>query len=206
MRMAENDVRWLWQHQPLLATGLKTTKIAGTLALSAYYDGRSRRVVSNRYHSPQSHETYIADQFAIKIRLDSLDSNGWPKVNEIGMRHKSIARRCGIPIEDLHFYRNGDACLGFSIRGIHLSRWRPLCQNLSSLSSIAGIRRLLWIDGDANRSVARVFTRWGRASRAPRRYTSTLSGSPDYLTGALDTSRLAVLGRRKSVSTAASRR
>lgn len=206
MRMAESDVRWLWQHQPLLATGLKTTKIAGTLALSAYYDGRSRRVVSNRYHSPQSHETYIADQFAIKIRLDSPESNGWPKVNEIGMRHESIARRYGIPIEDLHFYRNGDACLGLSY---------PWDTPLTLETFVSGLvepffYRLAYVDlyglTAARNDLWPEYSHGGEGLREHQEDVRRLSGSPDYLTGALDTSRLAAVGRRKSVSTAASRR
>ena len=114
MRINEAGVRWLWQHQPLLARGLRGAKIVGTLELSAYYEGHSHRVVSNRFHSPQSHETYIADQFAIEISLDVPDSTGWPKVKEVGLRHQSIARRYGVPVEDLHFYRNGEACLGLA--------------------------------------------------------------------------------------------
>ena len=111
------------------------------------------------------------------------------------MRHKSIARRCGIPIEDLHFYRNGDACLGFSYPwDTPLTLETFVSELVEPFFYRLAYCRLLWIDGDANRSVARVFTRWGRASRAPRRYTSTLPGSPDYLTGALDTSRLTDIG------------
>ena len=114
MRISEGSVRWLWQNQPLLARGYRASKIAGTLELSAYYEGHSRRVVSSRHHSPQSHETYIADQFAVEIRLDVLDSNGWPRVREVGLRHQAIARRYGVAIDDLHFYPNGEACLGLA--------------------------------------------------------------------------------------------
>ena len=109
-----SDVRWLWGHQPLLATGLSASKVAGVLEISAYYDRDARRLVTGRHPDVRDHDTFISDQFAIDIRLNASDSNGWPKVYDIGMRHRKIAKRCGIPVDDLHVYPGGYACLGLT--------------------------------------------------------------------------------------------
>ena len=144
--------------------------------MSGYYDSHSRQVVSNRFHSPRSHETYIADQFAIEINLDALDSTGWPRVKEVGLRHQSIARRYGVPVEDLHFYRNGDACLGLAYPWDPLLTLENLVQGLvEPFFYRPSLCRHLWFDCGAERSVARVLTRRGRSSRALRGCTTILS-------------------------------
>ena len=206
MRISEAGVRWLWQNQPLLARGYRASKIIGTLEVSAYYEGHSRRVVSNRYHSPQSHETYIADQFAIEIRLDVLDSAGWPKVKEVGLRHQSIARRYGVPVEDLHFYRNGDACLGLAYPWDPALTLENLVEGLiepffyrlayADIYGLTAARNDLWPEYSHGMAGHR------EHSEDVRRF-SALS---DPLSGVLDTSRPVKARRRKPMATASSSR
>ena len=199
LRIDESDIRWLWEHQPLLASGLSTSKIAGTIEISAYYDGHARRVVSNQYHSLHSHQSYIADQFAIEIRLDSLDSNGWPKVKEVGFRHQSVARRYGVPVTELHFYRNGDACLGLAypwdppltLENFVEGLVEPFFYRLSyaDIYGLTAARNDLWPEyshGSAGRQEH--FEDIRRLSRLS-----------DYLSGALDTSRSVKATKRKIV-------
>ena len=112
MNITSNDLWWLWKHQPLLTLGAGASSVHGTLRVSTYYDSQSGRIVSGRRLTALSHRTFVFGQFEIKIRLDALDANGWPKVFEAGMLHRSIAKRHAIQVADLHFYSSGYACLG----------------------------------------------------------------------------------------------
>ena len=113
MKITPDDLWWLRLHYPLLSTRMSTSRVIGTLEISAYYDKEVRRLFTRRNLFARSYGTFVADQFSIEIDFDRGDINGWPTVYEIGMRHQSIAKRYKIPVEDLHFYRTGNACLGF---------------------------------------------------------------------------------------------
>ena len=106
------DLKWLWKRHPLLSVEMKISTIKGTLRLSSYYDKVSNKLVSGDALSIGGNDTFIADQFLIEVDLDNFDSNGWPKVYEIGSRHRVTAKRFAIPVSDLHFYPQGYACLG----------------------------------------------------------------------------------------------
>ena len=112
MNIIGDDLCWIWKHQPLLTPGLENSSVHGTLRVSTYYDRESGRVVTGRGLTVLSHRTFVSAQFEINIRLDVLDSNGWPKVFDAGMRHWWIAKRHEIQVADLHFYPSGYACLG----------------------------------------------------------------------------------------------
>ena len=114
MKLALDDVQWLEKHHPRLAAGLNAPAVLGTLEISAYYDAEARKIVAGRHFAIGRQDTFIVDQFVINMRLDEKDLNGWPKVYEVGQRHRSIAAREGIPTADLHFYAEAYACLGFS--------------------------------------------------------------------------------------------
>lgn len=112
MDITSSDLWWLWEHHPLLSPRLSASEIVGTLELSAYYE--AGRMVTGRHPAARSRETFVADEFAIRIDVDAADINGWPKVYEIGFRHSFVAKRYRVPLADLHFYPTGYACLGFS--------------------------------------------------------------------------------------------
>lgn len=114
MHLTLDDVQWLEKHQPRLAAGLIAPAVVGTLDISAYYDKETRKIVTGPHFAFGRQDTFIAAQFVIDIRLEEKDNNGWPKVYEVGQRHRSIAVREGIPAVDLHFYGDGHACLGFN--------------------------------------------------------------------------------------------
>ena len=113
MRITYDDLWWLRLHYPELSTKLSTAGVMGTLEISACYDSETRRLFTSRHATARSHDTFISDHFSIEINFDVADVSGWPKVYEIGMRHRSIARRQRIRVEDLHFYPTGEACFGF---------------------------------------------------------------------------------------------
>ena len=113
MILTHGDYQWLCKNQPLLIPGLDTAGGEGTLEIAAYFDGDSGRIFAGNHLNAQSHDTYIADRFYIRIDFEPGGLNTWPKIYEIGQRHRTIARRYGIPIDDLHFYPTTEACLGF---------------------------------------------------------------------------------------------
>ena len=111
MKLTFADLKWLWENHPLLQYEGKSQKIAGGLNIRAYFDAKSGQLKVGGGSANQNHPTFIADTFAIEIRLNSIDANGWPKVHEIGFRHTNIANSYQIPTEDLHFYPDGSCCL-----------------------------------------------------------------------------------------------
>ena len=113
MNITQKDFWWLCKHQPLLTAGLNIERAEGTLEVSAYYDRDVGRVFSGKHITAQSHDRFVTDRFAIRIEFDTGNLAGWPRVYETGLRYRSIATRYNIPIEDLHFYPTGEACLGF---------------------------------------------------------------------------------------------
>ncbi|MCY3545134.1 MAG: hypothetical protein OXH22_14020 [Chloroflexi bacterium] len=116
MILKRSDVQWLWKRHSLLSAEMKASTIRGTLSISSYYDRETNKLISGDGLSIGRNETFIADRFLIEIHLDDVDSNGWPKVYEVGFRHRVIAKRNAIPEADLHFYPQGYACLGLSHR------------------------------------------------------------------------------------------
>lgn len=114
MKVTWNDVQWLRKHQPRLAAGVGVPQVVGTLEVSAYYDREDQQIATGRRFGVGDHDTFIADHFVIDIQLNAKDRNGWPKVYDVTKRHRSIARRYGIPVADLHFYSDGHSCLGLT--------------------------------------------------------------------------------------------
>lgn len=114
MNVTHEDLWWLSKRHPLLSPRANASKVEGTLEISAFYERDAGRLFSSRHPSARTHDTFIADRFAIRMEFDVGNTDKWPKVYETLLRHQSIARRHKIPVEDLHFYRSGDACLGFA--------------------------------------------------------------------------------------------
>ena len=114
MIVKRSDVQWLWKRHPLLSAEMKASTIRGTLCLSSYYDKEANKLISGDALTIGRNDTFIADRFLIEIHLDDNDGNGWPKVYEIGSRHRATAKRYAMPVVDLHLYPEGYACLGLS--------------------------------------------------------------------------------------------
>ena len=114
MNLTLDDVQWLEKYYPNLVTGFNAPAIIGYLEVSGYYDRNTQKLVNGRRFEIGGQDTFIADRFFIYARLDEKDHNGWPKVYDVEKRYLTIAAQHRIPMDDLHFYRDGHACLGFS--------------------------------------------------------------------------------------------
>ena len=111
MKITDKDIEWLELYFPNLQYNSSTSKIVGELGFCAAYQKASRELIIG--DSARKENRFIRDVFEIKIDLKTFDANGWPRVYEVGDRHRQIANKCNIPIIDLHFYPNdGMCCLG----------------------------------------------------------------------------------------------
>ncbi len=116
MRLDISDVEWLARTFPDLRYDPAVRIIAGDLAFCAAYDSSSGKVLIGEDSAGRRLSSFLRDAFSVKIDLDSADSNGWPRVYEIGRRYVDIAARQGVKVIDLHFYDTGACCL--SIRRV----------------------------------------------------------------------------------------
>ena len=111
MKITDKDIEWLELYFPNLQHESDSQKIAGELDFCAAYDNESGEVIVD--NSARQEDRFIRDVFEIEIYLRVYDRNGWPKVYEVGERHRQIARKWNIKIIDLHVYPNdGMCCLG----------------------------------------------------------------------------------------------
>ena len=110
MKVNDKEIQWLKSYFPNLQYEAKTQKIVGELDFCAYYDKASKKLITGNGDKDRERNTFIRDVFEIEIRLDSIDSNGWPKVYEIGGRHRKIAKKCKVKIIDLHIFPHDSAC------------------------------------------------------------------------------------------------
>ena len=117
LKLAARDVEWLASVFPSLWYERETQKIVGELSLCACYEEATGRVTIEYFEVDQrirQSRRFLCDAFEIEIRLDSksVEANGWPRVYEVGGRHKEIAKRCGVATTDLHINLDGSCCLG----------------------------------------------------------------------------------------------
>ena len=154
MIIDRSDLLWLWNRHPLLATGMKASTIKGTLSISSYYCKEDNKFISDDVLRIGRNDTFIADRFLVEIHLDDVDSNGWPKVYDVGLRHLATAKRYTIFATDLHFYPQGYACLGLlypaeppsTLRYFIVGLVEPFFYRLSYIDhyGIAAARADLW--------------------------------------------------------------
>ena len=115
MKITDSDLRWLRSNFPNLYYEANSQKILGELGFCAVYDNESGKITI----ADLTEETdfLIRDVFEVEICLDELDMNGWPKVYEVSEKYHRIAKKCEVPIIDLHIYPDdGACCLGITYR------------------------------------------------------------------------------------------
>ena len=115
LSLSQAELEWLASEFPDLRCDSEAALIEGELELRAAYDGEAGKLLIGSDDATVSMESYLCDSFSIKIELDSLDQNGWPKVYEVGGKHERIAERERIDSFELHLYPDSSCCLGLQL-------------------------------------------------------------------------------------------
>lgn len=159
MRLTNHDIEWLEFVHPSLQYRQQAQRITGELDFYARYDSPSGKLQIKDFERDdfiRESNDAISDVFEIEIRLDpeSIGSNGWPKVYEVGGRVRSIADKWNIAPVDLHLYEDGACCLGIRYaqeRNLTLERFLhelvlPFFYRLSYVDrfGLYAARRKLW--------------------------------------------------------------
>lgn len=110
IKITDKEIKWLESCYPNLQYNTTSQKIVGELDFGASYDKESGKLRINRDDENRERDSFICDVFDIEICLNSIDSNGWPKVYEVAGRHSKIAEKYNIEVIDLHFYSDDGAC------------------------------------------------------------------------------------------------
>ncbi len=108
MKISTDEIKWLNRHFPNLQYDEKCRKIIGELDFCAVYDDKARKVIIGNFADEIGF--LIRDVFEVEICLEDLDMNGWPKVYEVGKRHREIAQKCNVNIIDLHINPEDNTC------------------------------------------------------------------------------------------------
>ena len=112
MRPSTSDLEWLNRCFPGLLYDANTNEIAGEIAFCAVYDSGIDRVRIGNDDAHQRLASFLCDSYSLRIDLNSIDRNGWPRVYEAGGRHQAISTKHNVDAIDLHFYPDGSCCLG----------------------------------------------------------------------------------------------
>lgn len=110
IKITDKEIKWLESCYPNLQYKAKAQKIVGELDFGASYDKESGKLRIDHDDENRKRDAFICDVFDIEIYLNSIDSNGWPKVYEVAGRHSKIAEKYNIEVIDLHFYSDDGAC------------------------------------------------------------------------------------------------
>ena len=97
---------------PGLLYDKNANEIAGEIASCAAYDSGIDRVRIGNDDAHRRLASFLCDSYSLRIDLNSIDRNGWPRVYEVGGHHQTISTKQNVDAIDLHFYPDGSCCLG----------------------------------------------------------------------------------------------
>ena len=112
MKPSTSDLEWLTRCFPGLVYDEDANEIAGEIAFCAAYDSRIDRVWIGNDDASRQLVSFLCDSYSLSIDLNSIGSNGWPRVYEVGGRHQAISIKHNVDTIDLHFYPDESCCLG----------------------------------------------------------------------------------------------
>ena len=112
MRPSTSDLEWQTRCFPGLLYDKNANEIAGEIAFCAAYDSGIDRVRIGNDDAHRRLASFLCDSYSLRIDLNSIDRNGWPRVYEVGGRHQTISTKQNVDAIDLHFYPDGSCCLG----------------------------------------------------------------------------------------------
>ena len=125
MKLRAADFEWLARSFPDLLHDAESNILVGEVGFRADYEPTQGKLrMGNEADRDSSY--FLCDAFSVKIELDSLDSNGWPKVYEVDGRHVDMSERQAIDVIDLHFFDDSMCCLGIGSgaeRGMTIDRF-----------------------------------------------------------------------------------
>ncbi len=114
MRLSGSDTDWLAREYPGLRLNPSSDKIEGELTFHAAYESCSGKVWMGDDTLNRGRPHFLCDTYSIQVELDSIDANGWPKVRETGGRFLKVAKKERVKPIDLHFYSDGQCCMGIN--------------------------------------------------------------------------------------------
>ena len=111
MKLRPEDHQWLIRNYPDLLHDAEAKILVGEIGFRADFDAAAGKL---RIGDDADRESpfFLCDYFLVRIELDTLGREGWPKVFESGGRRLEIAERIGVDVIDLHFYGDHSCCLG----------------------------------------------------------------------------------------------
>ena len=112
MKPSTCDLEWLTRCFPGLLYDENVNEIAGEVAFCAAYDSKIDRVRIGNDDAHRQLASFLCDSYSLSIDLNSLGSNGWPRVYEVGGRHQATSIKHNVDAIDLHFYPDESCCLG----------------------------------------------------------------------------------------------
>ena len=111
MRFGPSDLDWLARCFPGLLYDEATNEITGEIAFCAAYDRSTNQVRIGDDAAHRLMDSFLCDSFSLRIDLNAINRNGWPKVYEIGGRHAEISSKHNVDAIHLHLYPDGTCCL-----------------------------------------------------------------------------------------------
>ena len=112
MKPTAADLEWLTRCFPGLLYYADVNEIAGEVAFCAAYDDGTDQVRIGNDEAHRRLASFLCDSYSLRIDLNSIDRNGWPRVYEVGDRHQTTSKKHNVDAIDLHFYPDGSCCLG----------------------------------------------------------------------------------------------
>ena len=112
MKPSTSDLEWLTRCFPGLLYDENANEIAGEVPFCAAYDSRIDRVWIGNDDAHRQLASFLCDSYSLRIDLNSIGSNGWPRVYEVGGRHQATSIKHNVDAIDLHFFPDGSCCLG----------------------------------------------------------------------------------------------
>ena len=112
MKPTTSDLEWLARFFPDLLYDANANEIDGEIAFCAAYDRGTDQVQIGNDEAHRRLASFLCDSYSLRIDLNYIDRNGWPRVYEVGGRHQAISRKHNVDAIDLHFYPDGSCCLG----------------------------------------------------------------------------------------------
>lgn len=114
MILRSADIEWLALHFPELTHAPDQGTIEGQLQFCAAFDHTTGQLALGDFTQTRTMDSFLCDAFMVRIELRAVETNGWPRVYEVGGRSTAIAQHNKREMIDLHFFEDGRCCVGLN--------------------------------------------------------------------------------------------